>query len=150
MLPLNFAGTNIDPHICGVKHKMRAAENILLKFGEAVAALRERLDHMTQLQLARRLEELTQRTKPIDKENIRRWEKGEVMPSGDIVLAIFWLCPDKESLAKFGLDISRLGVQNPAIQDASPVSDLIDTSVVVNHEDGTPRTDRPTRKLRPR
>jgi transcriptional regulator with XRE-family HTH domain len=71
---------------------------------------------MTQLELARRLEELTGRTKALDKENVRRWEKGEVMPSGDIILALLRLCPDTDSLAKFGLDIDKLREQYPSSQ----------------------------------
>jgi len=76
---------------------MKPAKNILEALGTAIVSLRERLG-LTQLQLSKRLG-------GFDPEYIRRWEKGEVAPSGAMMVALLRLCPDEETRQNFFLAI---------------------------------------------
>ncbi len=76
---------------------MRPAKNILEALGTAIVSLRERL-RLTQLQLSQRLG-------GFDPEYVRRWEKGEVAPSGAIMVALLRLCPDEQTRQNFFLAI---------------------------------------------
>ena len=87
---------------------MKVTENISQALGTAILSLRKRLG-LTQLQLSQRLG-------GFDPEYIRRWERGKVIPSGEIILALLQLCPDEESRALFGL---KSPISNP--KSATPV-----------------------------
>jgi transcriptional regulator with XRE-family HTH domain len=61
-----------------------------------IALLRRRLGD-TQFALATRL--------GIREQNIQRWEGGTAVPRGDVLLKMIQLCPDRETLRAFGVEI---------------------------------------------
>lgn len=73
----------------------------------AVAALRRRLG-WSQEGLARHLD--------ISTRQLQKWEKGDQVPSGDLVLTMLAMCPDRESLEAFGVVVPeghKAQVQKP-------------------------------------
>lgn len=94
---------------------MKASEKYLERVGKAILALRKHPRVMlTQGELARELEKRLDMPKPMDANNVQRWEKKKVMPSGDIMLELLKLCPDSKSLADFGIDIDKYArVESP-------------------------------------
>lgn len=103
---------------------MKAELEILERVSLAISALRARLG-ITQYQLAQRLNRRER--------YIQRWENGKVMPTGDSMLKLLQpFCPDRESLAEFGLDISHLQGQysKPHVAPKELVPDLVDRSPI--------------------
>jgi hypothetical protein len=52
------------------------------------------------------------------------WVRGDRIPGGEWLIKILNLCPDAESLAKFGLDITRLGEGKDSLTTISREADI--------------------------
>ena len=82
--------------------------------GRAIESLRLRLG-MTQKVFARMIDS------ELEARMVQRWEAGEGFPSGDRLLKMLRNC-DKESLAKFGIDVGRyVRVESVPAASSSPL-----------------------------
>jgi transcriptional regulator with XRE-family HTH domain len=81
-------------------------------FGKTIRRLRERIE-IEPMELAYRL--------GVTLDVVRNWETGRSYPDAPQVVAILNLCPDARWLREFGLDIDKLGGQNPSPPGAPQV-----------------------------
>ena len=86
-------------------------------FGAVLKRFREDvLKVKTQLEMASRV--------GVSVYSYQNWELGRSLPDAMELLRVLWLCPDTESLALFGLDISTRVIEKEAIKITATARDV--------------------------